>query len=102
MGGYPADYYVMQDHKMMLSDDRQEIWIMQPLPLVNKKDLNLEIHDKGFCLDFKPEKRSPVHKCIHLAYKIDPDSATATLEDGVLKIKAKLMESHTGKTIEIA
>jgi len=102
MGGYPADYYVMPDHKIMLSDDRTEVWVIQPLPLVKKNDLNLEIHDKGFCLDFNPEKRSPVHKCIHLAYTLDTDSAEATFEEGVLRIKAKLKEDHAGKTINIS
>lgn len=101
MGGYPSDYYVMPDHKIRLSEDRKEVWIMQPLPLVHKNDLNVEVHEKGFCLDFNPEKKSPVHKCIHLAYQVDPDSASADFSNGVLTVKAKLVETHTGRKVEI-
>lgn len=101
MGGYPADYYVMPDHMIRLSDDRKQLWIMQPLPGVNKKDLNVEIHDKGFCLDFKPEKKQAVHKCWHLAYEVDPDTAKAEYKNGLLTIMADLKSEHMGKSIEI-
>jgi HSP20 family molecular chaperone IbpA len=101
MGGYPSDYYVMPDHKIRLSEDRKEVWISQPLPMVKKNDLNIEVHKKGFCLDFNPEKKNPVHKCFNLAYEVDPDSASAEFKDGVLMIKANLSKVHEGKQVNI-
>jgi len=100
MGGYPSDYYVMPDHQMRLSDDRTKIWIKQPLPGVRKSDLNVHLHEKGFCLDFNPEKKNPMHKCFTLAYKVNPDTAEAEFKDGVLTVTVGI-ERHGGKKIEI-
>jgi len=74
---------------------------MQPLPLVKKSDLSVEIHKNGFCLDFNPERKNPVHKCITLMYEMDPNTTTASFEDGVLTITADFVEAHKGTILKI-
>jgi HSP20 family molecular chaperone IbpA len=101
MGGYPSDYYIMPEHQIRLSDDRKKVWFKQPLPLVKKSDLKLEVHKTGICLDFNPEKKNPVHKCINLMYQVNPDSAKANFKDGLLTVTAELVEAHMGKSVNI-
>mgnify|MGYP000714894715 CR=1 FL=1 len=101
MGGYPSDYYVMPEHKVILSEDRKQVWIIQPLPLVNKNDLNVEVHQRGFCVDFNPMKKKPVHKCIPFSYEVDINSATAKFEEGVLTIMANIVKSREGKQVSL-
>ena len=101
MGGYPSDYYIMPDHQIKLSSDRKKVYFMQPLPLVKKSDLDVEVHKNGVCLDFNPERKNPVHKCITLLYEIDPSTAKATFKDGVLNITADFAEAHMGTKVKI-
>lgn len=101
MGGYPVNRYVMPTHQVMLSDDRKLVYVMQPLPGVSKDDLRVEIHNKGMCLDFAPQKKNPVHKCFPLTYTIDADTAKAEFKDGVLTVSAKLKDTGGGKELSI-
>jgi len=52
-GRISSDYYVIE-YSISLSDNRENLWIMQPLSGVKNVDLKLEIHDNGFCLNFRP------------------------------------------------
>ena len=101
MGGYPAGYYIMPDHVVRLSTDRKKISIMQPLPGAKKGDINVEVNENGFCLDFTPEGKDPVHRCYVVGYDIDPATAESALKDGVLTIKASLAEKHMGKKVAV-
>ena len=102
MGGYPAGYYVMPDHVVRLSSDRKKISIMQPLPGAKKSDINVEVTSSGFCLDFQPEGKDPVHRCYIVGYEIDPATAESTWKDGMLVITAALAEKRMGKKVAVS
>jgi HSP20 family molecular chaperone IbpA len=99
---YPATYYVIPEHHMLLSDDKTELVFDQHLPTVRKEDQNIEVLEKSICLDFRIKGKEPVARCFSLPYDVDPSTAEADFTNNVLTIRAKLRAApYPGKKIAL-
>lgn len=99
---YPANYYVIPEHHIRLTDDRTELVFEQHLPGVSKDDINVEVLEESVCLDFKAQGKDPVARCYSLPYLVDPSSATGEFKDNRLEIRARLQEVlRTGKRVDL-
>ena len=65
--------------------------IVVELPGVNKKDIEFEAMEKGFCLT-APRDDIVYRGCWVLMLKTDPEKATATFSNGLLKVVIPLVE----------
>lgn len=102
MAGYPADHYVTPEPQSRLSDDRSKLIIKQELPGVRKDDVDVDVHENGWCLEFTPSRgKQPVHRCRTLRYEVDPSGAVAEWKDGVLFLAIPISEHMTGTKVKV-
>lgn len=83
-----------------ISHNEMEFNIVVELAGVNKKDINLEMTDSGFCLTAQ-RKDCNYSGCYSLAHEINPEAVKAEYENGLLKIKAPISKKISGIQIKI-
>jgi HSP20 family protein len=82
-------------------DEGDAIRIVAELPGVEKSDVNLDSTEKTLTISVSTEKRK-YYKRIDLPAEIDPASATASYNNGILEVKVKkAVPSPKGKRIKI-
>ena len=70
------------------------------VPGIKKGDIHLEMTEQGFCLNAKGE-RFKYTGCWSLAHRLRPETASASFEDGLLKITVELAEDVKGLEIPV-
>jgi len=70
------------------------------LPGVEKKDIEFEDSETGFCLR-APRDNAEYVGCWFLAHTIDPNKAEATFSNGLLEVIIPLMEIFEGVKVSI-
>ncbi|MGZ4893146.1 MAG: Hsp20/alpha crystallin family protein [Halobacteriota archaeon] len=74
-----------------LYHDEQNYVIDVELPGVHKKDIEFEAGENGFCLT-APRDDIEYVGCWTLAHTVNPEGATATFKNGLLKVTIPLAE----------
>ena len=80
--------------------DTENYTIIVELPGVHKKDIEFEAMENGFCLT-APRDDIEYKGCWVLMLKADPDKATATFSNGLLKAVMPLAERVAGVKVPI-
>ena len=80
--------------------DAETYTIIVELPGVHKKDIEFEAMENGFCLT-APRDDIVYKGCWVLMFKADPDKATATFSNGLLKAVIPLADRVAGVTVPI-
>ena len=84
-----------------LIEDEDKLRIIAEIPGIDKKHLDLEITETQLRIKGEQETRS-YFKELNLPGKIDPDSARASLRNGILEIQAKWKEKPRQKNTKKA
>jgi len=86
---------------MDVFDEGDSIRIVAELPGIEKSDINLDSTEKTLIISVSTEKRK-YYKKIDLPSEIDPASATASYNNGILEVKVKkAVPGPKGKRIKI-
>jgi HSP20 family protein len=80
--------------------DAETYTIVVELPGVHKKDIIFEAMENGFCLT-APRDDIEYRGCWVLMLKTDPEKATATFSNGLLKVTIPIAERVAGVTVPI-
>ena len=80
--------------------DRKNYMIEIGLPGVDKKDIEFEASETGFCLR-APRDDTEYVGCWFLTHTIDPNKAEATFTNGLLKVTIPLVELFEGVKVSI-
>lgn len=83
-----------------LYHDKKNYTIEVELPGADKKDIKVEAGENGFCLT-APRDDIEYAGCWTLSHTINPKEATATFENGLLKVTIPLAERVAGVTVPI-
>jgi len=75
-------------------DTTHALFIMEvSLPGVNKKDIDLRMHDESFYLSAPREENVEYVSALSLAHPVKAKDAKATYENGLLRIEAPFKET---------
>ena len=92
----------------MESENDEEVVIFTDLPGVKKEDIDIECDGDILTIDAKRNYKNgaKMESCLskrsaYLGFKMDENSITASLEDGVLTIKIRKSKEGKNKKIEI-
>ena len=80
--------------------DRKNYTIEIGLPGVDKKDIEFEASETGFCLR-APRDDTEYVGCWFLAHSVDPEKADATFKNGLLTVTVPLAELFEGVKVAI-
>ena len=80
--------------------DAETYTIVVELPGADKKDIEFEVMENGFCLT-APRGDIEYRGCWVLTHKTDAEKATATFSNGLLKATIPLAEGVTGVRVPI-
>jgi HSP20 family molecular chaperone IbpA len=80
--------------------DAETYTIVVELPGVHKKDIIFEAMENGFCLT-APRDDIEYRGCWVLMLKTDPEKATATFSNGLLKVTIPIAERVAGVKVPI-
>jgi HSP20 family protein len=80
--------------------DRENYMIEIELPGVDKKDIEFEASESGFCLK-APRDDIEYVGCWFLSHSIDPEKVDATFKNGLLKATVPIAERFEGTKIPI-
>jgi len=86
--------------EVMIDKDKNELIITAEMPGVSKEDIKISATEDSITLRAETAKRR-YYKEFPLEVKIDPDTAKANYNNGVLEIKAKLKETPREKGVNI-
>jgi HSP20 family protein len=80
--------------------DAETYTIVVELPGVHKKDIIFEAMENGFCLT-APRDDIEYRGCWVLMLKTDPEKATATFSNGLLKVTIPIAQRVAGVKVPI-
>ncbi|MGZ4902451.1 MAG: Hsp20/alpha crystallin family protein [Halobacteriota archaeon] len=80
--------------------DEKNYTIDVELPGVDKKDIKVEAGEKGFCLT-APRDDVEYVGCWTLAHTVNPEGATATFKNGLLKVTIPLTGRLEGVKVPV-
>jgi HSP20 family protein len=80
--------------------DAETYTIVVELPGVHKKDIIFEAMENGFCLT-APRDDIEYRGCWVLMLKTDPEKATATFSNGLLRVTIPIAERVAGVKVPI-
>jgi HSP20 family protein len=80
--------------------DAKDYTIDVELPGADKKDIKVEAGENGFCLS-APREDIEYAGCWALSHSINPEGATATFKNGLLRVTIPLAERLEGVKVPI-
>jgi HSP20 family protein len=80
-------------------DEKDRYKIYAELPGVDKEKIKLDVADDSIEIKTNDEKK--FYKMIYLESSVDPDSAKATYNNGVLTVELNKKEMRKGKEVKI-
>jgi HSP20 family protein len=80
--------------------DAKNYTIDVELPGADKKDIKVEAGENGFCLS-APREDIEYAGCWALSHSINPEGATATFKNGLLRVTIPLAERLEGVKVPI-
>jgi HSP20 family protein len=80
--------------------DAKNYTIDVELPGADKKDIKVEAGERGFCLS-APREDIEYAGCWALSHSINPEGATATFKNGLLRVTIPLAERLEGVKVLI-
>ncbi len=92
--------YPETDTHIDVMDDGDKITVIADLPGVEKSDIDLEVVDRHLKITAETEDRN-YDEDVELPTKVDPDSADASYNNGVLEVSLEKEKDNSGKNIDI-
>lgn len=80
--------------------DENETEILVELPGFSREQIKVEVDEDTLFVDAKNDRKTLSYQST-IYHKVDPDSATVKLENGLLSVKFKKIESAKPKVLEI-
>jgi HSP20 family protein len=81
-------------------EDDAAVSVTVEIPGVEKKDIDLDLHEKSLIISVDSEARK-YHKELELPSNVHPDSAKATYKNGVLDIVLEKVKTKKGRKVSI-